>query len=98
MTKISNPVCAAYSIINSGGTLVDVRPAADYKKFHPFGAVSMPLEAFFDLYKTILPDKTKPVGVSCATGHKSSIACMFLRDLGYVWVYDLGGDEKEIEA
>ena len=94
MTNISQPVCAAHSILNAGGTLIDVRPAEDYKQFHPFGSVSLPLEQFFDLYQKVLPDKHKPVGVSCATGHKSSIACMFLRDLGYEWVYDLGGDEK----
>ena len=99
MKKIKNNLSPALSIQEAGGTLIDVRPAADYKKFHPLKSVSVPLERFFELCPIVLPDKDKPVGVSCSFGHKSAIACMFLRNMGYLYVYDLGGDRnRDVDA
>jgi len=95
MKNIKRSISPAQSIEEAGGTLIDVRPSADYKKFHPLKSISLPLERFLELCPTLLPDKQKPVGVSCATGHKSAIACMFLRDMGYRYVYDLGGDHNK---
>ncbi|MGI5825253.1 MAG: rhodanese-like domain-containing protein [Bacillota bacterium] len=81
----------AKEIIRQHGYLIDVRSAEEYKRFHLPNSISMPLEEIYDEYEKYLPDKNTPVIVYCATGTRSRIATVFFNDLGYKYIFDLGG-------
>ena len=81
----------AKKLQNNGGIIVDVRSKAEHKKYHLPNSICLPLEDIFDLHQKFLPNKNSPVIVYCETGARSRIATVFLKNLGYRQIYDLGG-------
>lgn len=75
--------------IASGGQLIDVRTAEEYKTSHIDGAINLSLQ---DIEQGTLPtaEKDKPVYVYCRSGSRSSQATMRLKAAGYQNIIDLG--------
>lgn len=71
--------------------IVDVRPAADYKRGHLLNAVSMPVAKLDEYLGQLGKDKTRPLLVYCAMGSASSVAVEKLRKGGFLEVYPLSG-------
>jgi len=82
----------AVRLINDRDALVlDVRPAADFKKGHLLNAVNLPLPKLTDRASEIGKDKSRPVIVYCAIGPTAVEAAIRLRKLGHTEVYALRG-------
>ena len=75
--------------IASGGQLIDVRTAEEYKTSHIDGAINLSLQ---DIEQGTLPtaQKDKPVYVYCRSGSRSGQATMRLKAAGYQNIIDLG--------
>ena len=81
----------AKTLMQNGAVLVDVRTEEEYEKSHLDGAINISYLGIQILAKELIPDKTTPVIVYCATGKRSQQAKMCLDYLGYENVYYLGG-------
>lgn len=82
----------AVRLINDRDPLiVDVRPAADFKRGHLLNAHHAPLAKFDDHLGQLARDKARPVLVYCALGNSSSIAVDKLKKSGMTEVYPLKG-------
>lgn len=82
----------AVRLINDrDAVVVDVRPAADFKKGHLLNAVNIPAAKIAERAAEISKDKSKPVIVYCALGSTQVDAAAKLRQLGYSEVYQLRG-------
>lgn len=70
--------------------LVEALPAKYYEDRHLPGAINLPHDAVDDLAPRLLPDKTAPIAVYCASApcKNSSIAADRLAALGYTNVRD----------
>ncbi len=78
-------------LMQEGALLLDVRTKEEYDRYHLKGAVSMPYCGIYLHAAQLLPDKTRPLIVCCATGRKSCMAKERLDDMGYEHVYYRGG-------
>lgn len=88
--KLSVP--EAVRLINDrDARVVDVRPAADYKKAHLLGALSIPAEKLKERAGEIGKDKTKPVIVYCALGGSARESAKLLREQGFAEAFPLRG-------
>lgn len=88
--KLSVP--EAVRLINDrDAKVVDVRPAADYKKGHLLGALSIPADKLKDRLSEIGKDKTKPVIVYCALGGSARESAKLLREQGFAEAFPLRG-------
>jgi len=82
----------AVRLINDRDPLiVDVRPAADFKRGHLLNASHAPLAKFDDHLGQLARDKSRPMLVYCALGSSSSAAVDKLRKSGCTEVYPLEG-------
>jgi rhodanese-related sulfurtransferase len=93
-------VAALHEDLSAGRRLVllDVRRAEQYDRDGRIaGAVSVPLEVLFDSLQR-LPSKDTRIVVCCASGHRSSVAGMGLRLLGYANVTSLDGGVEAWKA
>ena len=81
----------AAKLMAEGAVLVDARTEDEYAKLHLPDAVNIPYLAVGVLAKHIIPEKSTPVIVYCATGKRSMQAKNCLEYLGYKNVYYLGG-------
>ena len=89
--KRLGPMEAVRLINDREALVVDVRPAADYKKSHLLNAVNLPLAKLEERAGELGKDKSKPVLVYCALGSTAGEAAGKLRKLGYSEVYPLRG-------
>lgn len=71
--------------------LLDVRTEREYASVSLQGSVHLPLSQLADRIGEIAPDRRTPLQVVCASGARSSAACMLLRQLGYTDVTNAGG-------
>jgi rhodanese-related sulfurtransferase len=82
----------ATALINQeDAVVVDVRPAADYRKGHIINAINLPMSDFSSQIGTLKKYKDRPVVVSCRSGAQSAVACRQLRKQGFERVYNLHG-------
>lgn len=83
----------AKKIINSDKVkiIIDVRGEDDYKLGHIKDAISLPLEEIEVKCLSVISDKNSIILVYCARGIRSEFACRKLIELGYSYVYDMGG-------
>lgn len=68
--------------------LIDLRPKEEYEKNHIFGAVSMPYEDEFEMYKEL--DETQTLLLYCERGNTSLFVGKYLGECGYC-VYTISG-------
>lgn len=71
--------------------IVDLRPAADFKKGHLLNAINLPATKLEEKLSELGKDKTRPVILYCALGGSSREAAAKLRKLGFVEAYPLSG-------
>jgi rhodanese-related sulfurtransferase len=82
----------AVRLINDRDPLiVDVRPAADFKRGHLLGAFHAPAAKIDDYLGQLSRDKARPVLVYCALGGTSGAVAEKLRKNGFSEVYPLRG-------
>jgi rhodanese-related sulfurtransferase len=89
--KRLNVVEAVRLINDRDPVIVDVRPAADFKKGHLLNAVNVPLTKFEELLGSFGKAKDKPVLIYCALGGSSVGVAEKLRKSGFAEVYPLRG-------
>ena len=75
---------------NSDVIILDVRTIEEYDEGHIPNAINIPI----DDIDIIDIDKNKTIYVYCATGNRSKMATNKLIDMGYTYVYDMGGINK----
>ena len=71
--------------------LVDVRTQEEFETGHIPGAVCVPVGDLIESGAEMFPDKDAIIIVYCQRGSRSQQAYEFLRGLGYVYVYNMGG-------
>jgi len=69
--------------------LVDVRSINEFTSKHIEGAINIPAPELRTRYKEL--DKSNDIIVSCATGHRSSIASSILKRHGFNNIFNLAG-------
>jgi rhodanese-related sulfurtransferase len=82
----------AVRLINDRDALVvDLRPAADFRKGHLLNAVNLPNTKLGERSSELGKDKERPLILCCASGATSVEAAKTLRQLGFSEVYPLRG-------
>jgi len=78
-------------------TVVEALPAEYYRKAHLPGALHLPHDAVDALAWSVLPDKSAPIAVYCAsdTCENSHVAAASLERLGYIDVSVYAGGKKD---
>lgn len=71
--------------------LLDVRTREEYEDQHITGAYLLPMDRIETDLQLIYPDKTKIYVIYCRSGVRSYNALLFMKQLGYLSVYDMGG-------
>ena len=81
----------AVRLINSGATVLDVRPAAKFEEGHIVGARSVPLDSLAGQLESLSKKKERPLLVYCEMGNTSTKAAATLRQSGFTQVFHLKG-------
>ena len=82
----------AVRLINDrDAVIVDLRPAADFKRGHLLNAVNVPFAKLDERASDLGKDKARPVLLYCALGSVAGQAALKLKKLGYAEVYPLSG-------
>ena len=82
----------ATRLMNQGSTLVlDVRDGQEYAAGHLPRARHIPMRELSKRVDEIAKFKNKPVLVTCKSGTRAGAACRFLKQAGFVNVYQLKG-------
>lgn len=88
--KLSAP--EAVRLINDrDARILDVRPAADFKKAHLLGALNIPSDKLKARLGELDKDRSRPVVVYCALGGSASEAAKLLRAEGFAEALPLKG-------
>lgn len=81
----------AQADIEEGAILVDVRPAAEYKKSRIIGSVNIPLDEIEAKLKETIRSFDQELIFYCEDGTNAQIALEKAQELGYIYAYNLGG-------
>lgn len=71
--------------------IIDVRSEREFQMAGIVGAINLPLPQVADRVQTLITDRAAPISIYCASGARSGMACMLLRQLGYSAVTNAGG-------
>lgn len=71
--------------------LVDVRTESEYLTYHIANSILLPVDDISSDAATVIPDKTKIYIIYCNSGNRSATAATLLTNLGYPFIYDMGG-------
>ncbi len=82
----------AREMVADGAQLVDVRSPQEFAQGAIPGSVNIPLQTIQSAKETLNSDK--PVIVYCVSGARSSQAHMFLENMGFDSVHNLGSIRK----
>lgn len=82
----------ARQMVAQGAQLVDVRTPQEFAQGAIPGSKNIPLQAIQQATEAL--DRSKPVIVYCVSGARSSQAQMFLENLGFNSVHNLGSIQK----
>ncbi|MDP3859570.1 MAG: rhodanese-like domain-containing protein [Stagnimonas sp.] len=85
------PAGAVRLINDRDARLVDVRPAADFKKGHLLGAVNIPHDKLKARLTELEKDKSRPVILYCALGGTARESALLLKKAGFAEAYPLAG-------
>ena len=89
--KRLSPLEAVRLINDRHALVVDVRPAADYKKGHIINAVNLPQAKLAERMQELGKDTAKPIVVYCSLGGVAAQAAHELKKAGYTEVYPIAG-------
>jgi phage shock protein E len=93
-----DPAKQAWSMIESGALLVDVRTVKEFEDGHIENAINIPFNETSNLMTAIGFDKRRPVVVYCRSGNRSGKAKSELDKRGYTNVFNGMGYEALREA
>ncbi|UKV12735.1 rhodanese-like domain-containing protein [Thalassospiraceae bacterium SW-3-3] len=81
-------------------TLIEALPAKYYLDAHLPGAINIPHDLIAEIATQVLPDKTSPIVVYCASGpcRNSGLAAETLTGLGYSNVCDYHEGKQDWQA
>lgn len=88
---------AAWTMINSGALVVDVRTPEEFSQGHLDNAINIPYEQIAAAFIEQKIAKDQPVVLYCRSGRRSSIAQESLIELGYSNTHNGGGYQQLIE-
>lgn len=74
-----------------GEVVIDVRSGLEFAMGHHPGAVHIPVQEIAGRIEALLPDKSRPIIVYCASGARAGAAAGVLKKLGYRRVENAGG-------
>jgi len=84
---------AAWTLIDDGALLIDVRSEAEYIDGHLEGALHIPYQNTDDLAQAIGDDKDRAVVMYCGSGRRVGLAIEALERLGYTNLHNATGLE-----
>jgi phage shock protein E len=91
-TTTDSPARTPAAGTSSGSPLViDVRSLQEFEALALDGAMHLPLSDLERGIGTVAPDRATPLVLYCASGGRSGMGCMLLRQLGYTQVSNAGG-------
>ncbi len=76
---------------NSEIILVDVRTPSEFAEEHIPGAINLNVETISTTALSAIPNKAAIYILYCHTGNRSGQAATILSDMGYAFIYDMGG-------
>lgn len=85
------PAEAVQLINHDGAALLDVREDKEFQEGHILDAIHIPLGKLAGRLGELDELKSKPLVISCRSGHRSATACAQLRKNGFETVYNLKG-------
>ncbi len=86
-----SPAEAVRLINHENALVVDVRPAAEFKRGHILGAISAPYASFDEHLTKLRKHAERPLVLCCALGSTSAQAGLRLRKEGFAAVHPLTG-------
>ncbi|MDP2560198.1 rhodanese-like domain-containing protein [Psychrobium sp. 1_MG-2023] len=81
----------AWTKINHGALLIDVRTAQEYAQGHIKGAINIPFDQAVTLFKQLEVRKNRKVVLYCRSGNRSGKALKALTKQGYTQLHNGGG-------
>lgn len=85
---------AAYEKYRSGALMVDVRTEEEYGRGHIAGSIRIDAGRIAEELPVLCPERSQEIIFYCASGRRSQQALETARELGYLYVYNLGGLEN----
>ena len=76
--------------------LLDVRSAEEWRAGHIKGAVHIPYDQVPDKISTIIPDRSVPIVIYCASGGRARYVIGAVRKLGYTAVPVMKGGYRQL--
>lgn len=71
--------------------VIDVRSEREFQATAVQGAINLPLPQLAHRIREVVADEATPIALYCASGARSGIACMMLKQMGYADVRNAGG-------
>ena len=71
--------------------VIDVRSEREFQATALQGAINLPLSQLEHRIREVVADEATPIALYCASGARSGIACMMLKQMGYADVRNAGG-------
>lgn len=71
--------------------VIDVRSEREFQATAVQGAINLPLPQLERRIRDVVADEATPIALYCASGARSGIACMMLKQMGYAHVSNAGG-------
>lgn len=71
--------------------VIDVRSEREFQATAVQGAINLPLAQLELRIREVVADEATPIVLYCASGARSDIACMILKQMGYADVRNAGG-------
>jgi phage shock protein E len=93
-----DPAKQAWSMIENGALLIDVRTKLEFEEGHIKGAINIPFEQTNNLITAIGFEKSRPVVVYCRSGNRSGKAKAELEKRGYSDIFNGMGYKTLEEA
>lgn len=75
----------------TGVVVIDVRSEREFQAAAIEHAINLPLPQLERHIRALVADTATPLALYCASGARSGIACMMLKQLGYANVVNAGG-------
>ena len=78
--------------------ILDVRRPNEFKESRIVNSINVPVEEIEWEVEELEEYKDKPILVYCKVGVRSSVACAFLEDEGFTYLYNLRGGILDFEG
>ncbi|CED56857.1 rhodanese-like domain-containing protein [Aliivibrio wodanis] len=86
----------AWSLVEQGALLIDVRTPNEFNQGHLKDAANLPLSTVDTAFANI--DKDTPIVVYCRSGNRSGQAMSYLKQAGFTQIHNGGGLEEMLST